>query len=290
MNYITVGHDAQHQPIRLHYVDLGEGDPLVLLHGYPASLEMWEQQLLELPRHGVRVVAYSRRGFGHSDKPWDGYDYDTFADDLKAVLDALDLHNVTLVGFSMGGGEVARYMRRHQGARVGKVVFVSAVTPYLFQDDANPAGLSEDARAEEIDHVRADRFAFLRDYNRQFYSSGLLHASASSAALTWMQQLCQRAAPWASEACITTFGTTDFRLDLGFLSLAVPVPTLVIHGSHDELSPVKAGGRRMWQYVPQAAYLEYDGAPHGLFLTDKDRFNKDILAFAKFGLKGLEEG
>ena len=118
MNYITVGHDVRRQPIRLHYVDLGEGDPIVLLHGYPASLEMWEQQLLELPRHGVRVVAYSRRGFGHSDKPWDGYDYDTFADDLKAVLDALDLQNVTLVGFSMGGGEVARYMRRHQGARV----------------------------------------------------------------------------------------------------------------------------------------------------------------------------
>ncbi|UOR03764.1 alpha/beta hydrolase [Hymenobacter aerilatus] len=288
MNFLTVGHDDRHQPIRLHYVDLGEGDPIVLLHGYPASLEMWEPQLLELPRYGVRVVAFSRRGFGHSDKPWHGYDYDTFADDLKTVLDTLDLQNVTLVGFSMGGGEVARYMRRHQGARVSKVVFASSVTPYLFQDEANPAGLSEEDRTAETTRVRTDRFAFLRDYNRQFYSSGLLHASVGSASLQWMQQLCNRAAPWATEACIAAFGTTDFRADLAFLSLAVPIPTLVIHGGHDELAAADAGGRRMWQYVPQAAYVEYDGAPHGLFLTDKDRFNRDLLNFARYGLKGLE--
>lgn len=142
MNFIKAGSDASGNDIELFYQDLGTGDPVVLIHGWPLSSAMWDYQLAELPKHNMRVIAYDRRGFGQSSKPFDGYDYDTFADDLKAVLEEFDLQNVTLVGMSMGGGEVARYMGRHGGARVSKVVFLSSVTPYMLKTEDNPDGVS----------------------------------------------------------------------------------------------------------------------------------------------------
>jgi non-heme chloroperoxidase len=178
MNFIKAGTDSQGHPIELFYQDLGQGSPVVLIHGWPLDSQSWEHQLLELPQHGLRVIAYDRRGFGKSSKPWDGYDYDTFADDLKAVLDELDLQNVTLVGFSMGGGEIARYISRHNGARVAKVAFVSAVTPFMLKTDDNPSGVDKSTFDEMIEGVKKDRADFLADFGKKFFGVGLLDHSA----------------------------------------------------------------------------------------------------------------
>lgn len=276
MSYITAGKDANGHDVKLHYTDQGQGEPIVLIHGWPATYEMWEYQLAELPKHGYRVIAYTRRGFGNSTKTWEGNEYDTFADDLKAVLDELDLQNVTLVGFSMGGGEVARYMSRHAGARVARVAFVAAVTPFLLQTDDNPDGAPKKVFDQMIEGIRKDRFDFLATFGKKFFGVGMISHPVSDATLNWMQAMCQIASPRATEQCVVAFSATDFRQDLQ----TIRVPTLVIHGSADETVPAKVSGERMKQFVPQAKFVEYDGAPHGLFITEKDRLNQDLLNFA----------
>ncbi|UYZ63365.1 alpha/beta fold hydrolase [Hymenobacter weizhouensis] len=284
MSYIKVGQDTNGQDIRLHYIDQGQGTPVVLIHGWPATYEMWEHQLAELPKHGMRVVAYTRRGFGNSSKPWNGYDYDTFADDLKAVLDELDLQNVTLVGFSMGGGEVARYMSRHGGARVSKVVFVAAVTPFLLKTDDNPDGVDKDTFDDMVDNIRKDRFDFLASFGKKFYGVGLVSHPVSQATLDWTQSMCQLASPRATEACVRAFSETDFRRDLA----AIQVPTLVIHGDNDQTVPIKSSGNLMGNYLKHATYITYEGAPHGLFITEKDKLNQDLAAFVTSAVSTAE--
>jgi pimeloyl-ACP methyl ester carboxylesterase len=236
---------------------------------------MWEYQLNELPRHNLRVVAYDRRGFGRSSRPWDGYDYDTLADDLKAVLDELDLNNVTLVGFSMGGGEVARYMSRHGGARVTKVAFVGAVTPFLLKTEDNPTGVDQSTFDEILAGLKKDRFDFLASFGKQFFGVGLISHPVSQATLDWAQTITSLASPKATEECAKAFGGTDFRHDLG----SVSVPTLIIHGSDDQTVPLEASGEQTAKHLPNAEYIVYDGAPHGLFITEKDRLNQDLLTF-----------
>ncbi len=276
MPFIQAG--TPDNPVHLHYTDLGAGPTtIVLIHGWPADLRMWEYQLNELPLHGVRVVAYTRRGFGLSEQPWDGYDYDTLAADLKAVLDQLDLQEVTLVGFSMGGGEVVRYMSRYGGARVKKVALVSAVTPYLLQTSDNPDGVPQATFDGMVEQLRADRPDFLTAFGKQFYGVGLISRPVSAATLAWMQMLCLQGSPRATEACARAFSETDFRADLPSLRT---VPTLIIHGSEDATVPAAVSGARTAQLLPQAQYLVYEGAPHGLFVTEKGRLNADLLAFA----------
>ncbi|GAB2768024.1 pimeloyl-ACP methyl ester carboxylesterase [Hymenobacter luteus] len=279
MSYIKVGQDANGSDVKLHYIDQGTGNPIVLIHGWPATYEMWEYQLAELPKHGNRVVAYTRRGFGNSSKTWEGNDYDTFADDLNAVLETLNLQNVTLVGFSMGGGEVARYMSRYGGARVARVAFVSAVTPFLLKTDDNPDGADKSVFDDMVENIRKDRFDFLQSFGKKFFGVGVISHPVSQATLDWMQSMCQLASPRATEQCVYAFAATDFRQDLA----ALKVPTLVIHGSSDDTVPAKNSGERMTQYVPHAQFVEYSGAPHGLFITEKDRLNRDLLAFASGG-------
>ncbi|RPD50363.1 alpha/beta hydrolase [Hymenobacter sediminis] len=282
MSYIKVGQDANGNDVKLHYTDQGTGNPIVLIHGWPATYEMWEYQLAELPKHGNRVVAYTRRGFGNSSKTWEGNDYDTFADDLNAVLETLDLQNVTLVGFSMGGGEVARYMSRYNGARVARVAFVSAVTPFLLKTDDNPDGADKSVFDDMVENIRKDRFDFLQSFGKKFFGVGVISHPVSQATLDWMQSMCQLASPRATEQCVYAFAATDFRQDLATLK----VPTLVIHGSSDDTVPAKNSGERMTQYVPHAQFVEYSGAPHGLFITEKDRLNRDLLAFVTGGKVG----
>ncbi|UPL48060.1 alpha/beta fold hydrolase [Hymenobacter sublimis] len=282
MSYIKAGQDANGEDVKLHYIDQGQGNPIVLIHGWPATYEMWEYQLAELPKHGNRVVAYTRRGFGNSSKTWEGNDYDTFADDLNAVLETLNLQNVTLVGFSMGGGEIARYMSRYGGARVARVAFVSAITPFLLKTDDNPDGADKSVFDDMVENIRKDRFDFLQSFGKKFFGVGVIKHPVSQATLDWMQSMCQLASPRATEQCVYAFAATDFRQDLASLK----VPTLVIHGSSDETVPPKNSGERMTQYVPHAQFVEYSGAPHGLFVTEKDRLNRDLLAFASGGTVG----
>lgn len=274
-SFIDAGRDDNGTAIQLHYQDLGSGKPVVLIHGWPLSGASWEHQLSELPKHGLRVVAYDRRGFGASSKPWSGYDYDHFADDLKAVLDTLDLNDVTLVGFSMGGGEVARYMSRHSGARVSRCVFVAAVPPYLLKTEDNPEGVPGEVFEEMKAGILKDRPAFLADFCKKFYNVGLISKPVSEQTLWWSASLAYPASPKATLDCVDAFSRTDFREDLK----SVTVPTLIIHGSDDQTVPPAVSAARTAKLLPEAHYKVYEGAPHGLNVTHKDELNADLVRF-----------
>jgi pimeloyl-ACP methyl ester carboxylesterase len=284
MNFIKVGTDASGNDIELFYQDLGTGRPVVLIHGWPLSSQLWDYQLAELPKHNLRVIAYDRRGFGKSSQPWDGYNYDTFADDLKAVLDTLDLQNVTLVGMSMGGGEVARYMSRHGGARVSKVVFMSAITPYLLKTDDNPDGVDGDVFDDMKENLVKDRADFLQTFGKQFYGVGFLDKPVSQAHLDGDFARAYAASQKATVDCVTAFAETDFRDDLA----QIHVPALIIHGDNDKVVPIEASGERTAAALPNAQYLVYDGAPHGLVVTEKDRVIEDLLNFIQEGVEVRE--
>ncbi len=275
MNSIEVNKSANGEAVRLAYQDLGEGKPVILIHGWPVSHAMWEYQLLELPEHGMRVVAYDRRGFGHSSKPWDGYDYDTLADDLKGLIEGLDLHEVTLVGYSMGGGEVARYMARHGGERVSKVVFVSAVTPYLMRAPDNPDGIDPAIGEAIVAGLKNDRFDFLLGFGKKVFNEGLLKHPVGAATLQWMHGLAIAASPRATVECAKAFGQTDFRADLQ----SIRVPSLVIHGDADQTVPIEASSARTVELLRATEYQVYENAPHGLFITHKEQLNRDLIRF-----------
>lgn len=260
----------------LFYKDWGAGKPVVLVHGWPLNADMWEYQAPFLAENGCRVIAYDRRGFGRSGQPWSGYDYDTMADDLAALFDALDLRDATLVGFSMGGGEVARYLSRHGGSgRVSRAVLVSAVTPFLLRTEDNPGGVDRSVFDDMVVNLQADRPAFLASFGKQFFGAGLLNFSISNELLQWAGNLALMASPKATLDCVRAFSETDFRGDLP----QIRVPVLVIHGDADGTVPIDAAGRRAAAMIPGARLLEYKGAPHGLFFTEKDRLNQDLLRF-----------
>lgn len=278
MSYLKTATDPSGNDVNLFYQDLNPGNAqstVVLIHGWPLSSSMWDYQLAELPSHGLRVVAYDRRGFGKSTQTWEGYDYDTLADDLKAVLDTLDLQDVTLVGFSMGGGEVARYMSRHGGARVAKVAFISAVTPYLLKTADNPDGVDKSVFDEITENLQKDRAAFLQTFGKQFYGVSLLSNPVSQAHLDGDFARAYVASQKATLDCATAFSSTDFRDDL----TQIQVPTLIIHGDADKTVPLEASGARTASALPTAQYIVYEGAPHGLYITEKDQFTEDLLSF-----------
>lgn len=275
MSFIKTGTDAAGNDIELYYQDLGRGKPVVLIHGWPLSSSMWDYQLAELPRHGLRVIAYDRRGFGQSSKPWDGYTYDIFADDLKVLLDTLDLQEVTLVGMSMGGGEVARYMSRHGGSRVSQVAFISSVTPFLLKRSDNPDGVNKSVFEGMLEKINEDRAAFLQSFSKQFYSVGLITNNVSQAHLDGDFARTYVASHKATLDCVHAFSETDFRQDL----TTINVPTLIIHGDDDKTVPIKASGERTAKALPNAQYIVYKGAPHGLFYTDKEKLNQDLISF-----------
>lgn len=284
MNFIKVGTDAAGNDIEVFYQDLGTGSPVVLIHGWPLSSQLWDYQLAELPKHNLRVIAYDRRGFGKSSQPWEGYNYDTFADDLKAVLDTLDLQNVTLVGMSMGGGEVARYMSRHGGARVSKVVFMSAITPYLLKTDDNPDGVDGDVFDDMKEKLTKDRADFLQTFGKQFYGIGFLDKPVSQAQLDGDFARAYMAGQKATVDSVTAFAETDFRDDLA----QIHVPALIIHGDADKVVPIEASAERTAAALPNAQYIVYEGAPHGLVVSEKDRVIEDLLNFIQEGVSVRE--
>ena len=260
---------------RLFYKDWGSGPPVVLIHGWPLDADMWEYQQPALTRAGFRTIAYDRRGFGRSDQTWEGYDYDSFADDLKAVLDGLDLNDVTLVGFSMGGGEIARYMSRHGGARVAKAVLVAAVTPFLAKTPDHPDGVDASVFESIIGGLEKDRPNFLANFSKTFFGVTLLHSPASAELIAWTGNLAMLASPKATVDCVRAFGETDFRADMA----AFTVPTLVIHGDADATVPIDISGKAAAAAIPGARLLVYEGAPHALPFTHAERLTRDILAF-----------
>jgi len=260
---------------RLFYKDWGEGAPVVLVHGWPLSADMWERQAPFLADEGLRVIAYDRRGFGRSDQPWDGYDYDTFADDLEAVMDKLDLKEVTLVGFSMGGGEVARYLGRHGSARVARAVMISSVTPFLLHTDDNPEGVPLEVFNGMHAGIKHDRAGFFQDFAPSFYGNGLIDKKVSAGVLDWFFNMAMLASPKATLDCVRAFSETDFRGDLK----SVKVPLLVIHGTADKTVPIDHSARRIKALVPAATVIEYEGEAHGLTTTASERVNQDLITF-----------
>ena len=275
MNYIVNGIDEKNNPIRIYYNDYGTGKPVILIHGWPLSNEMWEYQINTLVKNGNRVIAYDRRGFGKSSKPWDGYDYDTLTDDLKALIDELKLEDITLVGFSMGGGEVVRYFSRHGGKGVNKIVLISSITPYMLKTDTNPFGVSQDTFDEMSEKMKQDRIGFLDDFGKTFFGVSWLSSGISTSLLNYYTMLCSFASPRATEECAKAFASTDFRKEMH----SINVPTLIIHGDADRTVPIEATGEESVRVIANSNLIIYEDAPHGLFYTEKDRLNEDLVAF-----------
>ncbi len=264
-----------HDGTKLFVNDWGTGRAVVMVHGWPLNADMWEYNARLLANAGYRVVTYDRRGFGRSGQPWTGYDYDTLADDLAAVMDTLDLHDAGLVGFSMGGGEVVRYLARHGAARVGKAVLVAAVTPYLLKTADNPTGADKSIFDDMIDNLEADRPAFLAAFGKKFFGAGLLNFSVSSELLQWAGNLALQGSPKATIDCVRAFSETDFRADCAKLA----VPTLIIHGDADQTVPIDASAREAVKLIPGSTLIEYEGAPHALMYTERARLNQDLIRF-----------
>ena len=259
----------------LFFEDTGAGKPLVLIHGWPLSSAMWEYQLNELPERGIRCIAYDRRGFGRSDHPAKGYDYDTLSGDLNDLLEHLDLSDVTLAGFYMGGGEVARYMSKYGIGRVTKVVLISAVTPFMLKTTDNPKGVDKSVFYKIEKELRDDRPGFLTEFTKTFFGVGVLSSPVSNPMIASSVELAMCASSRATLACAKAFAETDFRNDLKSIS----VPTLIIHGDADKTVPFEASGKLTAEVIPNAKLSVYSGAPHGLFYTERVRLNDELDTF-----------
>ena len=261
----------------IHYVDHGSGQPVVLIHGWPLSHRMWENQITALTDAGYRCVAYDRRGFGDSGRPSGGYDYDTFAADLNDLLTELDLKHVVLVGFSMGGGEVARYIGRYGTARVAKAMLLGAVPPFLLKTDDNPDGAPREVFDGLIAGVKHDRIGFLDAFFPNFYNADALYEGVSSDLIAYSKWIAWPASPVGTVQCITAFGTTDFRKDLAKFD----VPTLVVHGDADRIVPIEISATKSSAMIAGSRLEVIKGAPHGFAATHAAQLNEIMLGFLK---------
>jgi non-heme chloroperoxidase len=262
---------------KIFYKDMGQGAPVILIHGWPLSADMWEYQTLALLEAGFRVIAYDRRGFGRSDQPADGYDYDTFASDLNDLINHLSLDKAALIGFSMGGGEVARYLSLYGEEHVSSAALIASITPIVGKLDNNPDGVPDEILQKIEDHIREDRFSFFHSFFKDFYGVTLLDQQASAPTLAWAERVASQASLKATVDCVNAFGRTDFRPDMK----AFTVPTLIIHGTADKIVPINIAGKKAAKLIPSAEYVPYDGAPHGLNITHKDELNADLLKFLR---------
>ncbi|MFJ9003795.1 alpha/beta fold hydrolase [Streptomyces canus] len=274
MPYITVGEENS-APIELYYEDHGTGQPVVLIHGYPLDGHSWEKQVPVLLEAGHRVITYDRRGFGRSSQPTTGYDYDTFAADLDKVLTSLDLTDAVLVGFSMGTGEVGRYLGTYGSGRVAKAVFLASLEPFLLKTDDNPTGVDQAVFDGILDAVTKDRYAYFDAFYQDFYNlDETLGSRISEAAVRNSWNVAAGASAHASVACVPTW-ITDFRADVA----KIDVPSLIVHGTGDRILPIDSTGRPFHALLPSAEYVEIEGAPHGLLWTYAEEVNAALLSF-----------
>ena len=279
MGTITVGTENS-TSIELNYEDHGSGQPVVLIHGYPLNGDSWELQSRELIDAGYRVVTYDRRGFGGSSKVGVGYDYDTFAADLNALLEALDLRDVILVGFSMGTGELARYVRQYGTDRIAKLAFLASLEPFLVQRDDNPGGVPQDVFDGIVEAARSDRYAWFTQFFQNFYNlDETLGSRISEEVVRANWATAVSSAPVAAYAVVPAW-IEDFRPDVEAVRDA-GLPTLILHGTADNILPVDVTGRRFHELVPAAEYVEIEGAPHGLLWTHAAEVNESLLRFVK---------
>jgi pimeloyl-ACP methyl ester carboxylesterase len=277
MPFVTVSEENT-ADVEIYYEDHGSGQPVVLIHGLPLSGASWEKQVPALLDAGFRVITYDRRGFGHSSQPASGYDYDTFAADLDKLVTHLDLSDFVLVGFSMGTGEVGRYLGTYGADKVAKAVFMASLEPYLLKTDDNPDGVDGTVFAGIMQAAVKDRYAYFNDFYHDFYnvdenmctrvSQGVLDASFEVAAA---------GSAYATIADIATW-TTDFRADVAKIA-EYDLPVMILHGTHDRILPIDSTARPFHKLLPSAEYVELDGAPHGLLWTYADEANAALLRF-----------
>jgi non-heme chloroperoxidase len=275
MAFVTVGTENS-TDIELYYEDHGSGQPVVLIHGYPLDGSSWEKQTTALLAAGYRVITYDRRGFGQSSKPTEGYDYGTFASDLNIILTTLGLNQTVLVGFSMGTGEVGRYLATYGSARVAKAVFLGSLEPYLLQADDNPEGVPQSVFDGLMEGVTADRYAFFTEFFKNFYNSATFLGTPrlSQEVMNAGWNLATAGGATASAAVQPTW-LTDFRADIP----KIDVPALIVHGTADNILPIDVTGRRFAKALPSAEYVEIDGAPHGMLWTHAAEVNEILLRF-----------
>ena len=263
--------------VSLYYEDHGAGQPVVLIHGWPLSHRMWEGQIHALVAAGFRCIAYDRRGFGESERPAAGYDYDTFAADLDSLLSTLDLKNVILAGFSMGGGEVARYLGTYGSARIAKAMFIGAVPPFLLKTADNPTGAPKEVFDGMMAGATADRVAFLAGFFPAFFNYEPGQKNFPVDAIEFAKWIAYSASPVGTVECIRAFGTTDFRADLK----KITIPTLVLHGSADHIVPFDGSGKLTAAAIPGSKLVVLEGAPHGMTATHGAAVSAEMVAFAK---------
>jgi non-heme chloroperoxidase len=261
----------------LFYKDWGEGPVVMFSHGWPLSADAWEDQLFTVASNGYRVIAHDRRGHGRSSQTWNGNDMDTYADDLAAIVAALDLQDVTHIGHSTGGGEVARYIGRHGTSRVKGAVLVAAIPPVMIKTEGNPGGLPREAFDKLREGVATDRSQFYKDLSIPFYGANRAGADVSLGTLETFWLLCMQVGLKAAYDCIKQFSESDFNEDLKKFD----VPTLIIHGDDDQIVPIDASAHLAAKIVKNAELKIYPGAPHGLTVTHRERLNADILEFLK---------
>lgn len=272
MTYVAAKDGTQ-----LYVKDWGQGRPVVMMHGWPLSADSLDDLALTLVEGGFRAISYDRRGFGRSEQPWSGYDYDTLADDLAAVIDGTEAHDVTLLGFSMGGGEVARYLSRHGADRVRQAILVASVVPSMLKTTANPDGVELRVFEEIGSSIRADRAGYWPAFFKQFYGVGLLTSPVSDEVIRWSCRVAMQGGLRAVLQCADAFSMTDFGPDLP----AFTVPTLIVHGTSDKTVPIDTSARRAAAAIPRAILREYVDAPHGLLASHKDMLAADVLAFVR---------
>ena len=272
MRYVTTTDKT-----KLFVKDWGSGRPVILLHGWPLSADSWDDQAMAIAESGYRTIAYDRRGFGRSSQPWSGYDYDTLADDLAAVIEQTGAQDAVIVGFSMGGGEIARYMSRHGGKSVAKAALIASVVPFMLKTADNPQGTEQAVFDKMAMGIREDRAKFFAGFFKDFFGVGMVSHPVSDQLLGSACSVAMQASLKATLECAKSFATTDFRSDLS----AFKVPTLIIHGTNDKTVPIDPAGRAAAKGIAQSKLIEYDGAPHGLFATDKRQLTIDLLDFIR---------
>ena len=274
MPYVSVGTENRDH-IELYYEDHGSGQPVVLIHGYLLASSFWEKQTAALLEAGKRVIVYDRRGFGKSSWPSSGHDYDTYAADLSGLVASLDLQDAVLVGFSMGTGEVARYLSRYGSHRVAKAVFIAPLQPFMLKTDENPAGVPQEVIDGMLEATKADRYAFFTGFFENFYNlDENLGNRMSEEALRASWQMAANASPYSSVWAQPTW-YTDFRGDIG----KIDVPALIMHGTGDRIVPIDITSRVLAKMLPSATYIEMEGAPHGMLWTHGEEVNRALLEF-----------
>jgi len=277
MSYLNTSSSENGEPIQLYYQQYGKGQPVILIHGWPLSYQMWEYQIPEIVDAGFQVIAYDRRGFGKSSKPYSGYDYDTLAKDLNDLITDLNLDNAILAGFSMGGGEVARYVGNYGTEKLAKAALISSVVPMMLKTDDNENGVPEKVFTEFKDNIKNDRLAFLKEFGNNFVNYKDNKDRISEAQIHFNWNIAAHASPKATLDCIDSFGKTDFREDCKKFD----IPTLIVHGDADDVVPMATSGKAASKIIENSTLEVIKDAPHGLPFTHTKEFNKILLDFIK---------